>query len=91
MRVWFHEQSPEVSVILFQIKLTTHTLYSCALQNVAVKVLSIPPTLAAGERLFSTFKYMQGDLKGRLLQGRMWMLAYCFFNSRVLKRRAALQ
>ena len=32
------------------------------------------------------FKYIWSDRRGSLLQGRMWMMAYIYFNTRVLDR-----
>ena len=44
---------------------------------------------AASERLFSTSKMIWSDRRTRLLKARMWMLAFVYFHSRVMKRRAA--
>jgi len=52
-----------------------------------MRVLSIPPTSCAGERLFSTFANIWDDKRNRLILGRMWLMAYVFFNTRVMQRR----
>ncbi|KAJ9522971.1 hypothetical protein QJQ45_023775 [Haematococcus lacustris] len=57
------------------------------LQVVAQRVLSIPATSAATERLFSAFKFIWSDRRSRLLLGRMWIMSYVFFNTRVMTRK----
>ncbi|KAJ9518204.1 hypothetical protein QJQ45_010146 [Haematococcus lacustris] len=57
------------------------------LQQVAQRVLSIPATLAGVERLFSVFKFIWSDRRSRLLTGRMWAMAYVYFNTRALKHQ----
>ncbi|KAJ9516204.1 hypothetical protein QJQ45_024647 [Haematococcus lacustris] len=54
---------------------------------VAQRVLSIPATSAATERLFSAFKFIWSDRRSRLLLGRMWIMSYVFFNTRVMTRK----
>ncbi|KAJ9509681.1 hypothetical protein QJQ45_011310 [Haematococcus lacustris] len=55
------------------------------LQQVAQRVLSIPATSAGVERLFSVFKFIWSDRRNRLLMGRMWAMAYVYFNTRALR------
>ena len=62
-------------------------LLLCPFQAVAVRVLSLPPTSCAGERLFSTFASIWNDKRNRILLGRMWLMAFIFFNTRVMQRR----
>ncbi|KAJ9509401.1 hypothetical protein QJQ45_001847 [Haematococcus lacustris] len=57
------------------------------LQQVAQRVLSIPATSAGVERLFSVFKFIWSDRRNRLLMGRMWPMAYVYFNTRALKHQ----
>ncbi|KAJ9514902.1 hypothetical protein QJQ45_028622 [Haematococcus lacustris] len=57
------------------------------LQVVAQRVLSIPATSTATERLFSAFKFIWSDRRSRLLLGRMWIMSYVFFNTRVMTRK----
>ncbi|KAJ9507924.1 hypothetical protein QJQ45_021273, partial [Haematococcus lacustris] len=52
-----------------------------------LRVLSIPATSAATERLFSAFKFIWSDRRSRLLLGRMWIMSYVFFNTRVMTRK----
>ncbi|KAJ9531317.1 hypothetical protein QJQ45_006764 [Haematococcus lacustris] len=60
---------------------------SAAAQQVAQRVLSIPATSAGVERLFSVFKFIWSDRRSRLLMGRMWAMAYVYFNTRALKHQ----
>ncbi|KAJ9531591.1 hypothetical protein QJQ45_014944, partial [Haematococcus lacustris] len=57
------------------------------LQVVAQRVLSIPATSAATERLFSAFKFIWSDRRSRLLLGCMWIMSYVFYNTRVMTRK----
>ncbi|KAJ9507389.1 hypothetical protein QJQ45_006380 [Haematococcus lacustris] len=57
------------------------------LQAAAQRVLCIPATAAANERVFSSFKHIWSDKRSSLLLGRMWLLAFIYFNKRVLERR----
>ncbi|KAJ9515946.1 hypothetical protein QJQ45_016872 [Haematococcus lacustris] len=57
------------------------------LQVVAQRVLSNPATSAATERLFSAFNFIYSDRRSRLLLGRMWIMSYVFFNTRVMTRK----
>ncbi|KAJ9515741.1 hypothetical protein QJQ45_008619 [Haematococcus lacustris] len=57
------------------------------LQQVAQRVLSIPATSAGVERLFSVFKFIWSDRRNRLLMGRIWAMAYVYFNTRALKHQ----
>ncbi|KAJ9530418.1 hypothetical protein QJQ45_000792 [Haematococcus lacustris] len=57
------------------------------LQKIAQRVLSIPATSAGVERLFSVFKFIWSDRRNRLLMGRMWAMAYVYFNTRALKHQ----
>lgn len=54
-------------------------------QAVALKVLTIPPSSCAGERLFSSFAHIWNDKRSSLLVGRMRMMTYVYFNARVMK------
>ncbi|KAJ9509978.1 hypothetical protein QJQ45_011419 [Haematococcus lacustris] len=56
------------------------------LQAAAQRVLCIPATAAANERVFSSFKHIWSDKRSSLLLGRMWLLAFIYFNKRVLER-----
>ncbi|KAJ9513396.1 hypothetical protein QJQ45_001428 [Haematococcus lacustris] len=56
------------------------------LMEVAQRVFCTPATSAGVERLFSVFKMLWSDKRNRLLMGRMWAMAYVFFNTRALKR-----
>ncbi|KAJ9507067.1 hypothetical protein QJQ45_004649 [Haematococcus lacustris] len=53
----------------------------------AQRVLCIPATAAANEQVFSSFKHIWSDKRSSLLLGRMWLLAFIYFNKRVLERR----
>ncbi|KAL6754369.1 hypothetical protein V8C86DRAFT_2704626 [Haematococcus lacustris] len=46
-----------------------------------------PGGAAATERLFSAFKFIWSDRRSRLLLGRMWIMSYVFFNTRVMTRK----
>ncbi|KAJ9513525.1 hypothetical protein QJQ45_006167 [Haematococcus lacustris] len=56
------------------------------LLEVAQRVFCTPATSAGVERLFSVFKLLWSDKRSRLLMGRMWAMAYVYFNTRALKR-----
>ena len=49
-------------------------------------MLSIPPTAAGGERCFSSFGHIWTPKRAKLPAGRVGMLVYIFFNSRVTNR-----
>ncbi|KAJ9517964.1 hypothetical protein QJQ45_004370 [Haematococcus lacustris] len=61
-------------------------LQSPVLLEVAQRVFCTPATSAGVERLFSVFKLLWSDKRSRLLMGRMWAMAYVYFNTRALKR-----
>ncbi|KAJ9534806.1 hypothetical protein QJQ45_017228, partial [Haematococcus lacustris] len=48
---------------------------------------SIPATSAATERMFNAFKFISSDRRSRLLLGRIWIMSYVFFNTRVMTRK----
>ncbi|KAJ9512036.1 hypothetical protein QJQ45_004608 [Haematococcus lacustris] len=81
--------------IHFAPHLTAHPLkwwaerggFAPLLQEAAQRVLCIPATAAANERVFSSFKHIWSDKRSSLLLGRMWLLAFIYFNKRVLERR----
>ncbi|KAJ9532380.1 hypothetical protein QJQ45_010423 [Haematococcus lacustris] len=81
--------------IHFAPHLTAHPLkwwaerggFAPLLQAAAQRVLCIPATAAANERVFSSFKHIWSDKRSSLLLGRMWLLAFIYFNKRVLERR----
>ncbi|KAJ9514938.1 hypothetical protein QJQ45_002772 [Haematococcus lacustris] len=52
-------------------------------------LFSVQPHLAAAanERVFSSFKHIWSDKRSSLLLGRMWLMAFIYFNKRVLERR----
>ncbi|KAJ9521331.1 hypothetical protein QJQ45_001284 [Haematococcus lacustris] len=50
------------------------------LQTVAQRVLCIPATAAANERVFSAFSHVWSDKRASLILGRMWIMAYIYFN-----------
>ena len=55
-----------------------------SIQNVAVKVLSMPTSFAAGERAFSNVGYIQSVLRTKLSYERLHRLRYIYFNYRSL-------
>ncbi|KAJ9525517.1 hypothetical protein QJQ45_003111 [Haematococcus lacustris] len=81
--------------IHFAPHLTAHPLkwwaerggFAPLLQAAAQRVLCIPATAAANERIFSSFKHIWSNKRSSLLLGRMWLLAFIYFNKRVLERR----
>ncbi|KAJ9522273.1 hypothetical protein QJQ45_008101 [Haematococcus lacustris] len=42
---------------------------------------------AANERVFSAFSHVWSDKRASLILGRMWVMAYIYFNKRVLERK----
>ena len=48
----------------------------------------MPPTAAGGERCFSAFSNVWTDKRANLMVGRVGMLVYIYFNSRVLANQA---
>ncbi|KAJ9524120.1 hypothetical protein QJQ45_022525 [Haematococcus lacustris] len=64
-----------------------HGHFAPELQTVAQRVLCIPATAAANERVFSAFSHVWSDKRASLILGRMWVMAYIYFNKRVLKRK----
>ncbi|KAJ9511824.1 hypothetical protein QJQ45_004391 [Haematococcus lacustris] len=56
------------------------------LLEVAQRVFCTPATSAGVERLFSVCKLLWSDKRSRLLMGRMWAMAYVYFNTQALKR-----
>ncbi|KAJ9515831.1 hypothetical protein QJQ45_008717 [Haematococcus lacustris] len=85
----------QLSPIHFAPHLTAHPLkwwaerggFAPLLQAAAQRVLCSPATAAANERVFSSFKHIWSDKRSSLLLGRMWLLAFIYFNKRVLERR----
>lgn len=59
------------------------------LQEVAMRVLSIPASSASGERVFSALKHIWSPKRARMLMGRAAMLTYVYFNKRVMDRSTA--
>ena len=57
-----------------------------ALQDVALRILSMPATAAGGERNFSTWSFIWSNTRAKMLSGRVGKLVYIYYNSRVLKR-----
>jgi hypothetical protein len=53
---------------------------------VALKLMSMPPTAAGGERNWSTCSFIWSNSCNRLLLGRVALLVYIYFNSRVLTK-----
>ncbi|KAJ9516701.1 hypothetical protein QJQ45_015139, partial [Haematococcus lacustris] len=64
-----------------------HGDFAPELQTVAQRVLCIPATAAANERVFSAFSHVWSDKRASLILGRMWVMAYIYFNKRVLERK----
>lgn len=56
------------------------------LQTAAMKVLSIPPSAAGGERNFSVWHHIFSDNRASMLIGRVGMLVYIYSNSRMAAR-----
>lgn len=54
--------------------------------DVALMVLCIPASSAAGERVFSALAHIWSDKRASLLMGRAVMLSFVYFNSRVIDR-----
>ncbi|KAJ9514268.1 hypothetical protein QJQ45_012222 [Haematococcus lacustris] len=85
----------QLSPIHFAPHLTAHPLkwwaerggFAPLLQAAAQRVLCSPATAAANERVFNSFKHIWSDKRSSLLLGRMWLLAFIYFNKRVLERR----
>ncbi|GFH31011.1 dimer_Tnp_hAT domain-containing protein, partial [Haematococcus lacustris] len=84
-----------LSAVYFAPQLTTdpvrwwrlHGDFAPELQTVAQRVLCIPATAAANERVFSAFRHVWSDKRASLILGRMWIMAYIYFNKRVLERK----
>ncbi|KAJ9521054.1 hypothetical protein QJQ45_022769 [Haematococcus lacustris] len=84
-----------LSAVYFAPQLTTdpvrwwrlHGDFAPELQTVAQRVLCIPATAAANERVFSAFSHVWSDKRASLILGRMWVMAYIYFNKRVLERK----
>ena len=55
-----------------------------ALTSVALKVMKLPLSFAAGERSFSNAAHIQGKLRTRLTHERLHQLLYVYYNSRSL-------
>lgn len=56
------------------------------LQEIAIKVMTMPPTASAGERNWSTWKHIWSNARNRLHVDRVAMLVYIYFNQRALNR-----
>ncbi|KAJ9511156.1 hypothetical protein QJQ45_013230 [Haematococcus lacustris] len=77
-----------MSSVYFAPQLTTdpvrwwqqHGHFAPELQTVAQRVLCIPATAAANERVFSAFSHVWSDKRASLILGRMWVMAYIYFN-----------
>ncbi|KAJ9504969.1 hypothetical protein QJQ45_005419 [Haematococcus lacustris] len=84
-----------LSAVYFAPQLTTYPVrwwrlygdFAPELQTVAQRVLCIPATAAANERVFSAFSHVWSDKRASLILGRMWIMAYIYFNKRVLERK----
>ncbi|KAJ9524304.1 hypothetical protein QJQ45_008494 [Haematococcus lacustris] len=61
--------------------------FATLLQAVAQRVLCIAATAAANERVYSSLKHIWSDKRSSVLLSRMWLLAFIYFNKRVLERR----
>ena len=61
------------------------------LQGPACKLVSIPPAAIGGERCWSGFAHIWTSKRGRLQVGRVGMLAYFYYNWRVMQRQQAAQ
>jgi hypothetical protein len=58
------------------------------LQRVSKLFLSIPPSAAGGERNWSVWSHVWSSKRACMSVGRVAMLVYVYFNSRVLQRQA---
>ena len=56
------------------------------LQEIAIKVMTMPPTASAGERNWSAWKHIWSNARNRLHVDRVAMLVYIYFNQRALNR-----
>ncbi len=52
-----------------------------------MKILSIPPTTAGGERNGNTWSFIWTNRRSNLLLGRVALLLYIYFNSRILEKQ----
>ncbi|KAJ9511972.1 hypothetical protein QJQ45_004422 [Haematococcus lacustris] len=55
-----------------------HGHFAPELQTVAQRVLCIPATATANERVFSAFSHVWSDKRASLILGRMWVMAYIY-------------
>ncbi|KAJ9511976.1 hypothetical protein QJQ45_004440 [Haematococcus lacustris] len=75
-----------LSAVYFAPQLTTdpvrwwqqHGHFAPKLQTVAQRVLCIPATSTANERVFSAFSHVWSDKRASLILGRMWVMAYIY-------------
>jgi hypothetical protein len=58
------------------------------LAPIAERILCVCPTAAGSERNWSTFKHVWSDTRNSLLLGRVGLLVYIYYNTRVLSREA---
>ncbi|KAJ9522425.1 hypothetical protein QJQ45_008286 [Haematococcus lacustris] len=65
---------------------SSHGHFAPELQTVAQRVLCIPATAAANERVFSAFSHVWSDKRASLILGRMWVMAYIYFNNAIRLR-----
>ena len=56
------------------------------LQEIAIKVMTMPPTASAGERNWSAWKHIWSNARNQLHVHRVAMLVYIYFNQRALNR-----
>lgn len=56
------------------------------LQDVALRVLNIPASSAAGERVFSALGHIWSPKRSAMLMGRAAALTFVYFNARVIDR-----
>jgi hypothetical protein len=74
-------------------QLPSHQLFAAlapprAAQVPARKLVNIPPAAIGGERCWSDFATIWTSKRARLLVGRVAMLAFIYYNSRVLGSEA---
>ncbi|GAX79875.1 hypothetical protein CEUSTIGMA_g7315.t1 [Chlamydomonas eustigma] len=59
------------------------------LKDVAPRVSCCPATSFAGERVFSALAHIRSDKRASMLMGRAAMLAFVYFNKRVMDRQTS--
>ncbi|KAJ9527998.1 hypothetical protein QJQ45_005563 [Haematococcus lacustris] len=85
------EKTTSVVYVVFSSQLPVFRLSICLSSAAAQRVLCIPATAAANERVSSSFKHIWSDKRSSLLLGCMWLLAFIYFNKRVLERKSKPQ